>query len=949
MKKGDILIAGAREHNLKGITVRIPRDKLTVITGLSGSGKSSLAFDTLYAEGQRRYVESLSAYARQFLKQMQKPEVDTIEGLSPAISIEQRTAGSNPRSIVATTTEIHDYLRLLYAGIGIAHCPKCGERVARQSAEQIVDALMAYPDRTRISLLAPLVRDRKGRHEGVFEVVAKQGFVRVRVDGEIYEVDEVPRLDAKRKHAIDVVIDRLIITSRIRTRLTDSVETALGHGHGIIKVLHSPDGEAWSETLFSEKHACADCGISFDELTARSFSFNSPYGACPTCSGLGTQQVFDEDLIVPDKSLSIEAGAIKGWRRGGRRLILHYKRLLRGVAKHYKIDLDKPYEKLSAAQREVLMMGSGEEEIELGYWRGGAYRKHKKPFEGVIPNLARRFETTDSDTARQTLRQYMTRQGCPSCKGARLKPEIRACTVARQSIVDVCEMSLGDCLAFFKGLKLKKQEKVIAGEVLKEIVARLSFMVKVGLDYLTLDRESGTLSGGEMQRIRLATQIGSGLVGVLYVLDEPTIGLHQRDNERLIQMLQSLRDAGNTVVVVEHDEATIRAADYVIDLGPGAGRHGGEVIYAGKADRLLECEASLTARYMNGEASIHVPSKRRRATRTALGIVGASQNNLKNISVRIPLGLFVCITGVSGSGKSTLVDDILRRALFRHFYASRERPGKHKRVTGLDKLDKVIVIDQSPIGRTPRSNPATYTGAFSATRNLFAATSTAKVRGYGPGRFSFNVKGGRCETCKGDGILRLEMHFLPDVYVTCEQCRGGRYNMETLEVLYKGLNISQVLELTVDDALEFFSAVPGIARKLRTLSEVGLGYLHLGQPATTLSGGEAQRIKLSSELSKKSTGQTMYLLDEPTTGLHFADTHKLLQVLQRLRDAGNTVVVIEHNLDVIKTADYIIDLGPEGGAAGGEVVAKGTPEDIAACEASHTGRFLREVLGKSDQ
>ena len=944
VKKGDILIAGAREHNLMNITVRIPRDELTVITGLSGSGKSSLAFDTLYAEGQRRYVESLSAYARQFLKQMQKPEVDTIEGLSPAISIEQRTAGSNPRSIVATTTEIHDYLRLFYAGIGIAHCPSCGKLVSRQSAEQIVDALMTYPDRTRISLLAPLIRGRKGRHEGVFEVVAKQGFVRVRIDGDIHEVDEVPRLDAKRKHDIDVVIDRLIITNRIRSRLTDSVETALSNGHGIIKVLHSPDGDEWEETLFSEKHACADCGISFDELTARSFSFNSPYGACPTCSGLGTQLIFDEDLVVPDKTISINTGAIKAWRRGGRRLILHYKRLLRGVAKHYEIDLDKPYEKLTAAQREVLMMGSGDEEIELGYWRGGAYRKHRKPFEGVIPNLGRRYETTESDLARQTLRQVMTRQECPTCKGARLKPEIRACTVADRSIVDVCEMSLGDCLAFFEGLKLSKQERSIAGEVLKEIVARLRFMVKVGLNYLTLDRESGTLSGGEMQRIRLATQIGSGLVGVLYVLDEPTIGLHQRDNERLIQMLQSLRDAGNTVVVVEHDEATIRAADYVIDLGPGAGRHGGEVIYAGKSDKLLACKASLTARYMNGEASIHVPSKRHKVTRASLGIVGASQNNLKNISVKIPLGLLVCITGVSGSGKSTLVDDILRRALFRHFHGSRERPGKHKRLTGLDKLDKVIVIDQSPIGRTPRSNPATYTGAFTAIRSLFAATSTAKVRGYGPGRFSFNVKGGRCETCKGDGLLRLEMHFLPDVYVTCEQCRGARYNTETLEVLYKDLNISQVLELTVDDALEFFSAVPGIARKLRTLSEVGLGYLHVGQPATTLSGGEAQRIKLSSELSKKSTGQTLYLLDEPTTGLHFADTHKLLQVLQRLREAGNTVVVIEHNLDVIKTADYIIDLGPEGGEGGGEVVVSGTPEEVAACESSHTGRFLRQVL-----
>ncbi|MBL7076309.1 MAG: excinuclease ABC subunit UvrA [Kiritimatiellae bacterium] len=946
MKKGDILIAGAREHNLKDISVRIPRDKLTVITGLSGSGKSSLAFDTLYAEGQRRYVESLSAYARQFLKQMQKPEVDTIEGLSPAISIEQRTAGSNPRSIVATTTEIHDYLRLLYAGIGIAHCPSCGKRVARQSAEQIVDALMTHPERTRITLLAPIVRGRKGRHEGVVDVVTKQGFVRVRVDGNIYEVDDVPRLDAKRKHDIDVVIDRLIITNRIRTRLTDSVEIALGHGHGIIKVLSSPDGTEWKESLFSEKHACADCGISFDELTARSFSFNSPYGACVTCSGLGKQLVFDEDLIVPDKTISIEAGAIKGWRRGGRRLILHYKRLLRGVAKHYKIDVDKPYEKLTAAQRHVLMMGSGDEEIELGYWRGGAYRKHRKPFEGIIPNLARRYETTDSDTARQTLQNYMTRQECPTCKGARLKPEIRACTVKDRSIVEICEMSLGESLAFFSKMKLSKQERVIAGEVLKEIVARLRFMVKVGLDYLTLDRESGSLSGGEMQRIRLATQIGSGLVGVLYVLDEPTIGLHQRDNARLIQMLQSLRDAGNTVVVVEHDDATIRAADYVIDLGPGAGRHGGEVIYAGKSDRLLECEASLTARYMNGEASIHVPTRRRKPTRATLGIMGAAQNNLKNINVKIPLGLFVCITGVSGSGKSTLVDDILRRALFRHFHGSRQRPGKHKRLTGLDKLDKVIVIDQSPIGRTPRSNPATYTGAFSTIRTLFAQTSTAKVRGYGPGRFSFNVKGGRCETCKGDGILRLEMHFLPDVYVTCEQCRGGRYNTETLEVLYKGLNISQVLELTVDDALEFFSAVPGIARKLRTLSEVGLGYLHLGQPATTLSGGEAQRIKLSAELSKKSTGQTLYLLDEPTTGLHFADTHKLLQVLQRLRDAGNTVVVIEHNLDVIKTADYIIDLGPEGGEGGGEIVVAGTPEDVAACERSHTGRFLKPVLGE---
>lgn len=944
MNKGDILIAGACEHNLKHITVRIPRDELTVVTGLSGSGKSSLAFDTLYAEGQRRYVESLSAYARQFLKQMQKPDVETIEGLSPAISIEQRTAGANPRSIVATTTEIHDYLRLLFAGIGEAHCPRCGKPVARQSAEQIVDHLMTFPERTRLTLLAPLVRGRKGRHEGVFEIVAKQGFVRARVDGMIYELEEAPRLDAKRKHDIDVVIDRLIVTNRIRSRLTDSIETALGHGHGIVKVLHSPDGSEWEETLYSEKHACADCNISFDELTARSFSFNSPYGACSTCSGLGTQLICDEDLLVPDKTLSIEAGAIKGWRRGGRRLILYYKRLLRAVARHYDIDLDRPYEKLTAKQRRILMWGSDDEDIEVGYWRGGRYRKRCKPFEGVIPNLARRYETTESDTARQTLRQYMTREECPRCKGARLKPEICACTIGGRSVVEVCAMSLGTCLAFFNGLSLSEQQRAIVGEVLKEITARLRFMVEVGLDYLTLDRESGTLSGGEMQRIRLATQIGSGLVGVLYVLDEPTIGLHQRDNARLIQMLRSLRDVGNTVVVVEHDEATIRAADYVIDLGPGAGRHGGELIYAGTPRELLNCEVSLTARYMNGDSSIRVPSRRKRPTRAMLGIMGAAQNNLKNINVKIPLKLLVCVTGVSGSGKSTLVDDILRRALFRHFHGSRERPGKHRRLTGLNKLDKVIVINQAPIGRTPRSNPATYTGAFATIRNLFASTSTAKVRGYGPGRFSFNVKGGRCETCKGDGILRLEMHFLPDVYVTCEQCRGARYNTETLEVLYKGLTIAQVLELTIDDALEFFAAVPAVARKLRTLAEVGLGYLHLGQPATTLSGGEAQRIKLAAELSKRSTGQTLYLLDEPTTGLHFADTHRLLMVLQRLRDAGNSVVVIEHNLDVIKTADYIIDLGPEGGEGGGEVVAAGTPEEIAACSDSHTGRFLQKVL-----
>ncbi len=940
-----ILIAGAREHNLKNVTLSLPREALTVVTGLSGSGKSSLAFDTLYAEGQRRYVESLSSYARQFLRQMQKPDVDFIEGLSPAIAIEQRTAGSNPRSIVATTTEIYDYLRLLYAAIGEAHCPQCGQRVERQSAEQIVEQLLAFPDRTRLHLLAPLVRGRKGRHEEVFEQARKQGYVRVRVDGEIVELEGVPALDAKRKHSVDVVVDRLIVTSKIRARLADSVETALKLGKGLLMVLHAhPDG-TWQETLFSERNACADCGISFDELAARSFSFNSPYGACPTCDGLGTQLVFDEALIVPDSTLSLEAGAVQAWRRGGRRLIIYYKRLLRAVAAHAGFGMDTPYAELSPAHRRLLMHGSGEEEIEFGYWRGGTYRKLTRPFEGVIPNLVRRYENTDSDTTRQRLRGYMSRQDCPSCHGARLRPEVLACTVAGRSITQVTQLSVREALAAFEGLTLTELQQRMVAEVLKEIRARLRFLSEVGLDYLTLDRESGTLSGGEMQRIRLATQIGSGLVGVLYVLDEPTIGLHQRDNDRLIRMLQRLRDAGNTVVVVEHDEATIRAADCVVDLGPGAGHHGGEIVYAGDVPGLLACERSLTARYMTGAAAMRVPRARRRPRRQeVLRLTGAAQNNLKSINVTIPLGLLVCVTGVSGSGKSTLVDDILRRALFRHFYGSRETPGRHRALTGLEKLDKVIVIDQSPIGRTPRSNPVTYTGAFGPIRDLFAQTSTARVRGYSPGRFSFNVKGGRCETCKGDGILRLEMHFLPDVYVPCEQCRGQRYNRETLEVRYRGLNISEVLNLTVDEALELLASVPAIERRLRTLSEVGLGYLRLGQAATTLSGGEAQRIKLSAELSRVATGRTLYLLDEPTTGLHFADTHKLLQVLLRLRDAGNTVVVIEHNLDVIKTADHIIDLGPEGGDEGGRVVVTGTPEKVAACEASHTGRYLREVL-----
>lgn len=946
MSKEFIEVQGAREHNLKNITVRIPRNSLTVITGLSGSGKSSLAFDTLYAEGQRKYVESLSAYARQFLEQLQKPDVDNIEGLSPAIAIEQRTAGSNPRSIVATTTEIHDYLRLLYAGIGRAHCYRCGRPVSRQTPDQIVDQLLQYPLGTHLLLLAPIVRGRKGRHEEVLARLQKEGFVRARIDGRVCEMEETPPLDPKRKHTIEVVVDRPVIHPKARTRLADSVETALRFGDGIlIGIVES--GPQAGERMFSSKNACPQCEISFDTLTPRHFSFNSPYGACPTCLGLGTMMVFDEDLIVPDKSLSLEDGAIRAWRGGGRRLNIYFKGLLRAVARHYGIDMDTPYEQLPEPFRRILMHGSGEEEIEFGFWRGGAYHKYYKPFEGVIPNLRRRYEETDSDYMKQRLAGFMSRQPCSACRGARLKPESLACTVGDKSIHDFIRLSVKEAYAFIENLRLTPQEEKIAHEVLREIRRRLRFLVDVGLDYLTLDRESGTLSGGEAQRIRLATQVGAGLVGVLYVLDEPSIGLHQRDNEKLIRTLKGLRDLGNTVVVVEHDEQTIRNADYVIDLGPGAGRNGGSVVFSGSVPELLACERSLTARYLNGRMEIPVPERRCAPGDEWLEIIGAAENNLKNIDVRIPLGLFVCVTGVSGSGKSTLVDEILRRALFRRLYGSRERPGKHRKLLGVEYIDKVIVIDQSPIGRSPRSNPATYTGAFSHIRDLFAQLPASRVRGFGPGRFSFNVKGGRCERCKGDGVLRIEMHFLPDVYVTCEECRGLRYNRETLEVRYAGKNIAEVLAMTVDEALDFFRAIPAIERKLRTLSEVGLGYLQLGQPATTLSGGEAQRVKLSAELSRKDTGRTLYLLDEPTTGLHFADVSRLLQVILRLRDAGNTLVVIEHNLDVIKTADYVIDLGPEGGDAGGRIVAEGPPEVVAANPASYTGRFLAEALKRS--
>ncbi len=944
MAQDAIVITGAREHNLKNIDVRIPRHQLTVVTGLSGSGKSSLAFDTLFAEGQRRYVESLSAYARQFLNQMQKPDVEHIEGLSPAIAIEQRTAGSNPRSTVATTTEIHDYLRLLFANLGQRHCPSCGKPVSRQSAEEIVERLLLLPAGARLVLLAPKVTGQKGQHSEVLAQIRKDGFVRVRVDGAILDVELVPALAKTRVHTIEAVVDRLVIGPDARARLTDSVELALKQGGGVLTA-HCQDAAGdWSDLLFSEANACHDCGISFEELKPRHFSFNSPYGACPECAGIGTRLVFDEELVVPDPGLPVDAGALPAWRRGGRRLILYYRGLMRAFLRHYEVEPGTPYAKLPKRLRHILMHGSGEESIRLTYRRGGTNHIYEKPFEGVIPNLMRRYETTDSDYTRQRLRQYMSRQECGRCGGARLKPESIACTLAGRSIVDACAMTIHAADEFFGTLSLKEREREIAGEVLKEIRSRLHFLVEVGLDYLTLERESGTLSGGEAQRLRLATQIGSGLTGVLYVLDEPTIGLHSRDNERLIRMLQALRDRDNTVVVVEHDAQMIRESDYVIDLGPGAGRHGGEVMAAGPTAEVLAAGHCLTARYLNGTLGIPSPGERHKPGREKLTLRGAAENNLKRITVTIPLGLFVCITGVSGSGKSTLVDDILKRALFRHFYGSKERPGRHTSLRGLEHLDKVIVIDQSPIGRTPRSNPATYTGAFTPIRDLFAQLPASKVRGYGPGRYSFNVKGGRCESCKGDGIIKLEMHFLPDVYVCCEQCAGRRYNRETLDVRYHGRTIADVLEMTIDEALDVFASVPQIARRLETLSSVGLGYLQLGQPATTLSGGEAQRVKLSSELSKRDTGRTLYLLDEPTTGLHFADVERLLHVLLRLRDAGNTVLVIEHNLDVIKCADHIIDLGPEGGEAGGRVVATGTPEAVAACESSYTGQFLKPIV-----
>jgi len=946
MSKDWIVVSGAREHNLKNVDVKIPRDKLTVITGLSGSGKSSLAFDTIYAEGQRKYVESLSAYARQFLEQMQKPNVDFIEGLSPAISIEQRTAGSNPRSVVATTTEIHDYLRLLYASVGKRHCWKCSRPVERQSAELICEQLLAMPEKTRLMILAPLVNGKKGEHLEVIEGARKQGLVRLRVDGEIVDIDSVPKLNKKTKHSIDAVVDRLAVKSDIRGRMNDSVELALRIGEGILTALVEGEKKGeWDEQLYSEKAACLHCGISFEEMSPRHFSFNSPYGACSSCAGLGALEVMEAERVVPDVEKTLANGAIAPWRRGGPRTVRWYKKLLTAICDAAGIDMKTPWIDLPIEDQMLLLYGS-DEPMEFSLYHARRKIDYERPWEGVLENLNEWFHNTESDSTRSRLREYMGRSPCSKCKGARLKPASLSCTVAEKNVAEITELSIRDAYAFFEGVTLEEQEAAIASEVVKEIQARLRFLNNVGLDYLTLDRESGTLSGGEAQRIRLATQIGSGLVGVVYVLDEPSIGLHQRDNRRLIETLKGLRDAGNTVLVVEHDEDTIREADHVLDIGPGAGVHGGEIVFSGVVSKLLKSKKSLTAKYLNGDKAIPIPEKRLKPTKgLELTIKGAAANNLKKVNARFPLGLFICVTGVSGSGKSTLVTNILKRSLFKHFHDSKERPGTHKSVEGMEHLDKAIVIDQAPIGRTPRSNPATYTGAFTQIRELFTRLPKSKLRGYKPGRFSFNVKGGRCETCQGDGMLKIEMHFLPDVYVPCKQCAGRRYNAETLEVLYKGNSIADVLEMTIEESLTFFDAIPGIQRKFQTLYDVGLGYLRLGQPATTLSGGEAQRVKLSSELSKRNTGKTLYILDEPTTGLHFEDVRKLMEVLMRLRDSGSTLVIIEHNLDVIKMADWIIDLGPEGGDAGGKILVQGTPEKVAKTKASHTGTFLKDMLG----
>ncbi|ADG06856.1 excinuclease ABC subunit UvrA [Kyrpidia tusciae] len=943
MPQEAIVIKGARVHNLKNIDVTIPREKFVVLTGLSGSGKSSLAFDTIYAEGQRRYVESLSAYARQFLGQMDKPDVDSIDGLSPAISIDQKTTSRNPRSTVGTVTEIYDYLRLLYARAGEPHCPKCGRPITSQTVEQMVDRIMTLPERTRIQILAPVVRGRKGEHVKLFEDLAKQGFVRVRVDGEIRELTEPFRLEKNRKHRVDVVVDRIIVKPDIEQRLADSIETALDRAGGLVTV-SVIDGEEW---LFSQNLACPDCGISVGELSPRMFSFNSPYGACEACTGLGTNMEIDPELVIPDRTRSIAEGAIVPWMGSTSN---YYPQLLEAACKAFGVDPDVPVENLDPELVEKLLYGAPGERIRFSYENDfGRMRTAEVYFEGVIPNLERRYRETGSEHIREFIEEFMSTKPCPACQGRRLRPEALAVKLGGKNIAEVTALSVTEALAFFENLSLTPKQAHIARQVLKEIRARLGFLRDVGLDYLTLDRPAGSLSGGEAQRIRLATQIGSGLTGVLYILDEPSIGLHQRDNERLIRTLERMRDLGNTLIVVEHDEDTMLAADYIIDIGPGAGVHGGEVVAAGTPREVMANVQSVTGRYLSGREFIPLPAERREAGDRWIEVVGASEHNLKGIDVKFPVGLFTCVTGVSGSGKSTLVNEILYKALASQCNGARVRPGEHREIRGLEYVDKVIDVDQSPIGRTPRSNPATYTGVFDDIREVFAGTPEARMRGYKKGRFSFNIKGGRCEACRGDGIIKIEMHFLPDVYVPCEVCKGRRYNRETLEVRYKGKNIAEVLDMTVEDAAEFFKAVPRIARKLQTLSDVGLGYMRLGQPATTLSGGEAQRIKLASELHRRSNGKTVYILDEPTTGLHAADIRKLLDVLQRLVEAGDTVIVIEHNLDVIKTADYLIDLGPEGGDGGGQVVATGTPEDVAANPASHTGRFLGPILERDRQ
>lgn len=944
MDTKNLTIKGAREHNLKNISLSIPRDKLVVLTGLSGSGKSSLAFDTIYAEGQRRYVESLSSYARQFLGQMEKPDVDYIEGLSPAISIDQKTTSKNPRSTVGTVTEIYDYLRLLYARVGVPHCPVCGREIKQQTIDQIVDQVLALPEKTKIQVMAPIVRGRKGEHVKELDAARKGGFVRIRADGILYNLSETIKLEKNKKHNIEIVVDRLVIRPDIRSRLADSLETASSLAGGLIIVnVMKPEGE--EDITFSQNYACPEHGISVEELSPRMFSFNNPFGACPKCTGLGVFMKIDPDLIIPDKSLSINKGGLKasGWAMEGSTIAAMY---MKGLAKHYHFSLDTPLGELPPEIIDILLYGSKGEKFEVVRESEYGTGKYKVEFEGIINNLERRFRDTQSSWIKEEIENYMSAIPCDACHGQRLSPVSLAVTVGGLNIAELCDLSVTDALAFFEHLELSGRDAAIAASILKEIRSRLGFLKSVGLEYLTLSRSSGTLSGGESQRIRLATQIGSSLMGVLYILDEPSIGLHQRDNDKLLATLKHLRDLGNTVLVVEHDEDTMLAADHIVDIGPGAGIHGGNVIYNGPVSGILDCEESITGQYLSGRRKIEIPTERRKGNGKKLKIIGAAQNNLKNVSVEIPLGEFVCVTGVSGSGKSSLINEILYKHLAVELNGAKGRAGAHKAIKGLEHLDKVIQINQSPIGRTPRSNPATYTGVFTDIRELFASTQEAKLRGFTSGRFSFNVKGGRCEACQGDGILKIEMHFLPDVYVPCDVCKGKRYNRETLEIHYKGKTIHDVLEMTVEEGVEFFSAVPKIARKLQTLQDVGLGYIKIGQPATTLSGGEAQRVKLATELSKRATGRTIYILDEPTTGLHIADVHKLIQVLQKLVDAGNTVLVIEHNLDLIKTADHIIDLGPEGGDRGGEIVACGTPEQVAQVEGSYTGQYLKRLLDR---